>query len=68
MHYTIDPDKLSIGDLVALQDVGNDIRRQIEILRKCVTVPDGQFEDIPARHFKKIVTGILSEMNPDLGN
>ena len=68
MQYTIDADKITIRDLIALQNVGNDSAKQIDILKKAVIVEGGEFEDIPARHFKKIVAAILSELSPDVGN
>jgi hypothetical protein len=68
MQYTIDADKITIRDLIALQSIGNDMQKQIDILKKAVIVEGGVFEDIPARHFKKIIASILQEMAPDSGN
>jgi len=68
MHYTIDADQITIRDLIALQTAGNDNARQIDILKKAVIVEGGEFEDIPARHFKKIISAILAELSPDVGN
>lgn len=68
MQYTIDADMITIRDLIALQDVGNDSAKQIAILRKAVIVEGGEFEDIPARHFRKIIQTILAELDPNVGN
>lgn len=68
MQYTIDADKITIGDLIALQTVGSDMHAQIDILKKAVIVEGGKFEDIPAKHFRKIIQAIVSELNPELGN
>ena len=38
------------------------------ILRKCVTVTEGDFEDIPAKHFPAIVKAVLGSLSPSLGN
>jgi hypothetical protein len=68
MQYTIDDNKLTIGDLIKLQSAKEDIAVMVSILRKCVEVEDGAFEDIPAKHFPKIVRSILASLNPPMGN
>jgi uncharacterized protein YycO len=63
MTYTIDQDALTVRDLIALQNAGNDITAQVAILRKCVIVDgDGSFEDLPARHYGAIVKAILGAL------
>jgi hypothetical protein len=68
MQYTIDDNKLTIGDLIKLQSAKEDIAVMVQILRKCVTVEDGEFEDVPAKHFPVIVKTILASLNPPMGN
>jgi hypothetical protein len=68
MQYTIDDNKLTIGDLVKLQTANNDIATMISILRKCVEVENGEFEDVPAKHFPIIVKTIMASLNPPMGN
>jgi len=68
MQYTIDDNKLTIGDLIKLQSAKDDIASMVSILRKCVETDTGNFEDIPAKHFPKIVKEILASLNPSMGN
>jgi hypothetical protein len=67
-EYTVDDSKLTIGDLVKLQAAKDDLAVTVSILRKCVTVADGDFEDIPAKHFPSIIKAVLGSMTPSLGN
>jgi hypothetical protein len=68
MQYTIDDNKLTIGDLIKLQTANSDIATMVSILRKCVEVEDGEFEDVPAKHFPVIVKTIMASLNPPMGN
>jgi len=68
MQYTIDDNKLTIGDLIKLQTANNDIATMVSILRKCVEVEHGEFEDVPAKHFPVIVKTIMASLNPPMGN
>ncbi len=68
IEYTIDDDALTIGDIIKLKESGDDTDVMLDILRKCVTVKGGKFEDIPAKHFKQIVLAVLGPVNPSLGN
>jgi hypothetical protein len=68
MQYTIDDNKLTIGDLIKLQTANDDIATMVSILRKCVTVEGGEFEDVPAKHFPVIVKTIMASLNPPMGN
>lgn len=68
MQYVIDDNKLTIGDLIKLQSAKDDIATMVTIMRKCVEVENGNFEDIPAKHFPKIVREILASLNPSMGN
>jgi hypothetical protein len=68
MQYTIDDNKLTIGDLVKLQAGKDDLAITVSILRKCVEVEDGDFEDIPAKHFPAIIKAVLGSLTPSLGN
>jgi hypothetical protein len=68
MQYTIDDNKLTIGDLIKLQAANSDIATMVSILRKCVEVENGEFEDVPAKHFPVIVRTIMSSLNPPMGN
>lgn len=68
MQYTIDDNKLTIGDLIKLQTANSDIAAMVSILRKCVEVEDGEFEDVPAKHFPVIVRTIMASLNPPMGN
>jgi hypothetical protein len=68
MQYTIDDNKLTIGDLIKLQTAKEDIAVMVSILRKCVEVENGEFEDVPAKHFPVIVRTILAGLNPPMGN
>jgi hypothetical protein len=68
MQYIVDDNKLTIGDLIKLQSAKDDIASMVTILRKCVEVENGVFEDIPAKHFSKIVREILASLNPSMGN
>jgi len=67
-EYTVDDSKLTIGDLVKLQAGKDDLAVTVSILRKCVTVAEGNFEDIPAKHFQAIVKAVLGSLNPSMGN
>jgi hypothetical protein len=67
-EYTVDDSKLTIGDLVKLQAAKDDLAVTVSILRKCVTVADGEFEDIPAKHFAAIIKAVLGSMTPSMGN
>ena len=67
-EYTVDDSKLTIGDLVKLQAAKDDLSVTVSILRKCVTVTEGTFEDIPAKHFPAIVKSVLGSLSPSLGN
>jgi hypothetical protein len=67
--YTIDSDKLTIGSLVALQEAGDNLAAQINVLRKIVVVTDGTIEDIPARHYRAIIKAVMQGVTGnDLGN
>jgi hypothetical protein len=68
MQYTIDDNKLTIGDLIKLQTANSDIATMVAILRKCVEVENGEFEDVPAKHFPVIVKTIMASLNPPMGN
>jgi hypothetical protein len=68
MQYTIDDNKLTIGDLIKLQTSNSDIAIMVSILRKCVEVENGEFEDVPAKHFPVIVKTIMASLNPPMGN
>lgn len=67
-EYTVDDSKLTIGDLIKLQAGKDDLAVTVSILRKCVTVSEGTFEDIPAKHFPSIVKAVLGSLTPSLGN
>lgn len=67
-EYTVDDSKLTIGDLIKLQAGKDDLAVTVSILRKCVTVAEGTFEDIPAKHFPSIVKAVLGSLTPSLGN
>jgi hypothetical protein len=68
--YTIDADKVTIRDLIALQKSGGDIDAVMPILRKCVTVDDGRdIDDLPAKHLRLIVQALMKRVQgDDLGN
>ena len=68
--YTIDADKVTIRDLIALQKSGGDIDAVMPILRKCVTVDDGrEIDDLPAKHLRLIVQALMKRVQgDDLGN
>jgi hypothetical protein len=68
IEYTVDDSKLTIGDLIKLQAGKDDLAVTVSILRKCVTVSEGTFEDIPAKHFPSIVKAVLGSLTPSLGN
>jgi hypothetical protein len=68
MQYTIDDNKLTIGDLIKLQTANSDIATMVSVLRKCVEVENGEFEDVPAKHFPVIVKTIMASLNPPMGN
>jgi hypothetical protein len=67
-EYTVDDSKLTIGDLIKLQAGKDDLAVTVSILRKCVTVSEGTFEDIPAKHFPAIVKAVLGSLTPSMGN
>ncbi|CAB4158746.1 hypothetical protein UFOVP698_30 [uncultured Caudovirales phage] len=67
-NYTVDDTKLTIGDLVKLQAAKDDLAVTVSILRKCVEVSEGSFEDIPAKHFPAIVKAVLGSLTPSMGN
>jgi hypothetical protein len=67
-EYTVDDSKLTIGDLIKLQAGKDDLAVTVSILRKCVTVSEGNFEDIPAKHFPAIVKAVLGSLTPSMGN
>lgn len=67
-EYTVDDTKLTIGDLVKLQAGKDDLAVTVSILRKCVTVAEGDFEDIPAKHFPAIIKAVLGSLTPSMGN
>lgn len=68
IQYTVDDSKLTIGDLIKLQAGKDDLSVTVSILRKCVTVSDGEFEDIPAKHFPAIIKAVLGQLTPSMGN
>lgn len=68
IEYTVDDSKLTIGDLIKLQAGKDDLSVTVSILRKCVTVSDGEFEDIPAKHFPAIIKAVLGQLTPSMGN
>ena len=64
--YTIDADKVTIRDLIALQKSGGDIDAVMPILRKCVTVDDGRdIDDLPAKHLRLIVQALMKRVQGD---
>ncbi len=70
MQYTVNPDALTIRDLIAIQEAGNDIRKMIPIYERCVVLPEGKsILDLPAKHLKLIAQAIVAEMTgTDSGN
>ena len=68
IEYTVDDSKLTIGDLIKLQAGKDDLSVTVSILRKCVTVSEGEFEDIPAKHFPAIINAVLGQLTPSMGN
>jgi hypothetical protein len=68
IEYTVDDSKLTIGDLIKLQAGKDDLSVTVSILRKCVTVSEGEFEDIPAKHFPAIIKAVLGQLTPSMGN
>jgi hypothetical protein len=68
IQYTVDDSKLTIGDLIKLQAGKDDLSVTVSILRKCVTVSEGEFEDIPAKHFPAIIKAVLGQLTPSMGN
>lgn len=68
--YTIDADKVTIRDLIALQKSGGDIDAVMPILRKCVTVDDGrEVDDLPAKHLRLITQALMKRVQgDDVGN
>lgn len=64
--YTIDADKITIRDVIALRKAGTDIEAQIPILRKCVIVENGgDIEDLPARHLALISKALVEKIAGD---
>lgn len=68
IEYTVDDSKLTIGDLIKLQAGKDDLSVTVSVLRKCVTVSEGNFEDIPAKHFPAIIKAVLGQLTPSMGN
>ena len=70
MQYTVNSDALTIRDLIAIQEAGNDIRKMIPIYERCLNLPDGKsILDLPAKHLKLIAQAIVAEMTgTDVGN
>lgn len=68
--YTIDADKITIRDMIALSKAGGDIESALPILRKCVITDDGRdVEDLPARHLRLIMQALMKRLSDDsLGN
>lgn len=68
--YTIDADKLTIRDVIAMQKSSGDIESLLPILKKCVTTDDGRdVDDLPAKHLRIISQTIVKQMQGDsLGN
>jgi hypothetical protein len=68
--YTVDADKVTIRDLIALQKSGGDIDAVMPILRKCVTVDDGrEVDDLPAKHLRLITQALMKRVQgDDVGN
>lgn len=68
--YTIDADRLTIRDLIAMQKASGDIAEQLPILRKCVIIDGGgDIEDLPAKHLRIISQTLLKRISDDsLGN
>jgi hypothetical protein len=68
-QYTINVQKLSIRDVIALQNAGADIGAQMPIYAKCLNLPEGfDVLDLPATHLKVIAQAIVKEMTSDMGN
>lgn len=64
--YTVDAEKITIRDLIALQKSGGDIEAVMPILRKCVTVDDGrEIDDLPAKHLRIIVQALMKRVQGD---
>ena len=70
MQYTVNSDNLTIRDLIAIQDAGNDIKKMIPIYERCLNLPEGKSVlDLPAKHLKLIAQAIVKEMMADdVGN
>ena len=68
IEYIVDDSKLTIGDLIKLQAGKDDLSVTVSVLRKCVTVSEGEFEDIPAKHFPAIIKAVLGQLTPSMGN
>lgn len=68
--YTVDADKVTIRDLIALQKSGGDIDAVMPIIRKCVTVDDGrEVDDLPAKHLRLITQALMKRVQgDDVGN
>lgn len=69
--YTIDADKVTIRDLIAMDKAGSDLDVIMPVLRKCVTVDDGRdLDDLPAKHLRIIATTLKKRLAGDdsLGN
>lgn len=70
MQYTVNSDALTIRDLIALQEAGGDIKKQLPIFERCLNLPEGKsILDLPAKHLKLIAQAIVEEMAADkVGN
>jgi hypothetical protein len=70
MQYTVNSENLTIRDLIAIQDAGNDIKKMIPIYERCLNLPEGMSVlDLPAKHLKLIAQAIVKEMMADdVGN
>lgn len=64
--YTIDRDKVTFGVVEELERAGSNLAAQMKVLRRIVVVENGDFGDIPMRHFKPIIMAIFSDN--DVGN
>ena len=68
-QYTINVDKLTIRDVIAIQNAGGDISALMPIYAKVIELPEGtDVLDLPARHLKAIAQAIVQEMTADMGN
>lgn len=71
-EYIIDVDRLTIRDMLAMQEAqkSGDIQDMMPLFERCLILPEGKtIYELPARHFKPIIEGILRELSgQDLGN